>query len=296
MEKRILATLVALMCLLGALASANAEAGVSVTDMAGHAINLAAPAERIVVLSPSDCEILFALGAGDKVVARGTYCNYPAEALALPDVESGAETNVEQILALEPDVVVMSLMAQREEQLAAFESAGVSVVVTDGQSIETAYQEIELMGAISGKTAEAQAMIDDMKASFEALKTEANGGGKSVYFEVSPLEYGLWTAGSGTFMNELAEMAGLVNAFADITGWAEVSQEQVLERDPDYIVTIAMYFGEGLKPEDEIIAREGWQNLKAVKNGAVLNVDSDQISRPGPRLVDALRELVKLTQ
>ena len=84
---------------------------------------------------------------------------------------------------------------------------------------------------------------------------------------------------------------GLTNAFSDVTGWAEISQEQVLARDPDYIVTTAAYYGEGELPADEIVSREGWQDLKAVRNGAVYNADADMTSRPGPRLLDAAQDL-----
>jgi iron complex transport system substrate-binding protein len=102
---------------------------------------------------------------------------------------------------------------------------------------------------------------------------------------------GLWTAGSGTFMDEIATMVGIKNAFADVSGWGEISQEQVIERNPDYIITISMYNGEGLNPVEEIIARDGWSGINAVKNAAVYNADSNEITRPGPRLVDAAKAL-----
>ena len=92
-------------------------------------------------------------------------------------------------------------------------------------------------------------------------------------------------------MDELAQMCGLTNAFADVSGWVGISEEQVLARDPDYIVTITMYFGEGPTPVEEIMGRPAWQGLKAVKNGAIYNADSNEISRPGPRLTDAAEKL-----
>jgi iron complex transport system substrate-binding protein len=296
MKIRIFSLLLALLCLLSALPFALAEGEIALTDMSGAEVTLAGPAEKIVAMTPADVEILYALGAGDKLVARGAYCNYPPEALALPDVETGAETNVEQILALNPDVIIMSVMAQRAEQVEALRGAGVAVVVTDGQTIDGVYQQIELVGKVVGKAAEAEALIARMQEDFADIEAEAGeGSGKSVYFEVSPLQYGLWTAGAGTFMDELAALAGLTNAFADVTGWAEISEEQVLARNPDYIVTLTMYFGEGPTPEEEILARDGWQSIKAVQNGAVLVTDADAISRPGPRLVQALRDLYAFT-
>ncbi len=268
------------------------DAAVTVTDMTGREITLDAPATRVVALTASDCEILYALGAGDTLVGRGEYCDYPEDVQAVPSVQSGYETNVEQIIALEPQVVLMATMAQTKEQVEALEAAGVHVIVSDAQDIAGVYTAIELIGAVTGKNDEAAALIAGMKDSFAAIAAKVEGdGSKTVYFEVSPLEYGLWTAGKGTFMDELAQMIGLKNAFEDVEGWAAISEEQVLERDPDYIVTISMYYGEGPTPVEEIMGREGWQELKAVKNEAVFNADSNEVSRPGPRLVDAAQAL-----
>lgn len=268
-----------------------AEDGVTVTDMKGREITLDAPAARIVALSPSDCEILYALGAEDTLVGRGQYCDYPEAVLEIPAVNSGAETNLEQILALNPQVVVMTAMAQTTEQVEALEKAGVKAVVSDAQDIAGTYEAIALLGKLVGKEAEADALITQMKDAFAAIAEKAENTGKTVYFEVSPLEYGLWTAGKNTFMDELATICGLENAFADVEGWQGVSQEQVLARDPDYIVTISMYFGEGPTPVEEILGRKGWEGLKAVKNQQVFNADSNAMSRPAPRLVDAAQAL-----
>lgn len=265
---------------------------VTITDMAGREIMLAEPATRVVALTAADCEILYALGAGDLLVGRGEYCDYPAAVLEVPSVQSGYETNLEQILALEPQVLLMAMMAQPEEHVAALEAAGVRVVVSDAQDIPGVYTAIEMIGALLGRETEAAGMIDSMKAAFSELAEGAGGDGeKTVYFEVSPLEYGLWTAGADTFMNEIAELLGLRNAFADVSGWAEISEEQVLERNPDYIVTISMYFGEGPTPVEEILGRAGWQNVTAVKNGAILNLGNNELSRPSYRLVDGARAL-----
>lgn len=262
-----------------------------VTDMLGREVKLDAPAEKIVAINAADCEILYFIGAGDTLVGRGEYCNYPEEVLNVPAVQSGSETNIEQIIALEPQLVIMSTMAQKPEQVELLENAGIAVYVSDAITIEQTYQNISLIGMLTGKTTEAEAAIDNMKKSFASISEKTGAEGKTVYFEVSPLEYGLWTAGKGTFMDEIATMLGLTNAFSDVQGWGEVSEEQVLARDPDYIVTIAMYFGEGITPVEEILSRTAWHDLVAIKNGNVVNVDSDEISRPGPRLVDAAQTI-----
>lgn len=270
------------------------DTSISFTDMTGKEITLEAPATRIVALTASDCEILYALGAGDTLVGRGEYCDYPAEVLDVPSVQSGADTNIEQIIALGPQVVVMSTMAQTEEQIAQLESAGIKTVVSDAQDIAGVYTAIEMVGKLLGKDAAAAAVVDSMKTTFDKVAADAanvSGEEKTIYFEISPLQYGLWTAGTGTFMNEIAEMLGLKNIFDDVVSWGEVSEEQVIERNPDYIVTITMYFGEGPTPEEEILSRAGWENITAIKNGAILNLQNNELSRPGPRLADGAQML-----
>ncbi len=274
-------------------ASEKSDGAVTVVDMTGRTITLDEPAERIVALTASDCEILYAIGAGDKLVGRGEYCDYPAEVLDVPSVQSGYDTNIEQIIALHPQVLLMSTMAQTDEQVEQLEAAGVHVVVSDAQDIEGVYTAIEIIGALMGKEENAEKIIDDMKKGFDELKEKTADAEeeKTVYFEVSPLEYGLWTAGKGTFMNEIAEMLGLKNCFDDVEGWAAISEEQVLERNPDYIVTITMYFGEGPTPEEEIMSRKGWEDVTAVVNEDILNLQNNELSRPAPRLLDGAQML-----
>ena len=291
MTKKLVSLFLALVMALSLTAAFAESSAVAVTDMAGREITLDAPATKVVALTASDCEILAALGAEDTLVGRGEYCDYPESVLDVPAVQSGADTNLEQIIALEPQVVVMAKMAQTEEQVAALEAAGIRVVVSDAQDIEGVYTAIRLIGALVGHNDEAEALVADMQSTFADIAAKSESTGKTVYFEVSPLQWGLWTAGKGTFMDELATMCGLTNAFADVEGWAEISEEQVLERDPDYIVTISMYYGEGPTPVEEIKARTGWDTLKAVQNDAIFNADSNEVSRPGPRLKDAAEAL-----
>ena len=269
----------------------TAEPAVTLTDMTGREITLDEPATRIVALTPSDCEILYAIGAGDLLVGRGTYCDYPAEVLDIPSVESGSDTNIEQIVELQPQVLIMSTMAQTDEQVQQLEAAGIHVVVGDAQDIDGVYTAINMIGELVGKQDEAASVVESMQKTFDEIKANAGDGTKTIYFEVSPLEYGLWTAGTGTFMDEIANMMGLKNCFADVEGWAAISEEQVLERNPDYILTISMYYGEGPTPEEEIASRAGWENVTAVKNGKILNLQNNELSRPAPRLAEGAKAL-----
>ena len=287
MSKKLVSLFLAALLLTGCLPALASDAAVTVTDMMGREITLSEPAARIVALTAADCEILCALGCEDALVGRGEYCDYPASVLDKPSVQSGYETNLEQIIALQPQVVLMGTMAQTTEQVEALEQAGIRVVVSDAQNIEGVYTAIRMIGALMGKDAEAEALVGGMQAAFSEIREKARDTGKTVYFEVSPLQWGLWAAGKGTFMDELAALCGLTNIFADLNGWAQVSEEQVLSRNPDYIVTTAMYFGEGPSPVEEILSRSGWERLDAVMNGGIFNADSNAITRPGPRLVDA---------
>lgn len=299
-QRKTLSLLLSAVLLLSLLAGCgqtlSASGGaVSTVDMTGREISLDAPASKVVALTAADCEILYAVGAGDTLVGRGEYCDYPAEALDVASVQSGAETNIEQIIALDPDLVLMDTMAQTKEQVKQLEDAGIAVAVSKAENIDGVYKAIEIIGALVGRDDEAAALVDSMKASFEELISKADGdGSKTVYFEVSPLEYGLWTAGSGTFMDEIATMLGLKNAFSDVEGWAEISEEQVISRNPDFIVTLTMYSGTGPKPEEEILSRSGWESMTAVKNSAVLNLANNELTRPGPRLVDGAAALFDL--
>ena len=269
----------------------TAEPAVTLTDMAGREITLDEPATRIVALTPSDCEILYAIGAGDLLVGRGKYCDYPAEVLDIPAVESGSDTNIEQIVELQPQVLIMSTMSQTDEQVQQLEAAGIHVVVSDAQDIDGVYTAINMIGELVGKQDEAASVVESMQKTFDEIKANAGDGTKTIYFEVSPLEYGLWTAGTGTFMDEIANMMGLKNCFSDVEGWAGISEEQVLERNPDYILTISMYYGEGPTPEEEIASRAGWENVTAVKNGKILNLQNNELSRPAPRLAEGAKAL-----
>ena len=293
MNKKILSMLLAALLTLAVCCAMAESASVTITDMYNREVTLDAPATRIVALTAADCEILCALGCEDALVGRGAYCDYPESILDVPVVQSDAETNIEEILALAPQVVLMGDMAQSLEQVEQLEQNGVRVVISDANDIAGTYTAIRMTGALMGREDAAQALIDDMQATFDEIAAKSDAAGKTVYFEVSPLQWGLWTAGANTFMDELAALCGLQNAFADVDGWAAISEEQVLERDPDYIVTTAMYYGEGPMPAEEIMSREGWQGLKAVQSGSVYNADSNAVSRPGPRLKDAALELYR---
>ncbi|MBQ7866247.1 MAG: ABC transporter substrate-binding protein [Clostridia bacterium] len=286
MSKKLVSLFLAVLMLI--TTAALAEEAITVTDMFGRAVTLEEPATRIIATEPADCEILYALGCGDALVGRGLYCDYPAEVTALPTVHSGADTNLEEILALAPQVVIMNDMAHTVEQVNLLEQNGVKVITTNANSIPEVYQAIRLIGQVMGKNTEAETLITDMQTAFDDIAAKAEQTDKTIYFEVMPLEWGLWSAGANTFMQELAEVCGMKNAFADLDGWQPISQEQVIDRDPDYIVLVT---GMGDGAVEEVMNRPGWQDIKAIQNGKVYNADSYTLTRPAPRLKDAAIDL-----
>ena len=299
---RKLVSLFLCLTLLGICGAAAAEGGIALTDMMGREISLNGPADRVVVMMPADAEILWALGAADTVKGVGTYCSAPEEQAVMPGIEtlpvvdSGYVTNVEEILKLAPQAVVMTRMGHSEDLVETLNRSGVQVVVTDAQNLEGVYQDIRLLGALVGKNEEAEALITEMQSRLDAVTAAAGETGKTLYVEESPLQWGLWTAGKGTYMDDLARICGLTNIFAELEGHQAVSEEQVLQRNPDVIVTMTMYYGEGELPDEEICHRKGWETVSAVQENRVLYDPTNAVALPGPRLADVAEMLLKLVQ
>ncbi|MGI6123832.1 MAG: ABC transporter substrate-binding protein [Acetivibrionales bacterium] len=272
----------------------NTNESLVVIDSRGTEVTFDKTPEKIVSLMPSNTEILFALDCGDKLIAVSDYCNYPQETSDIPKLPSGEQLSIESIISLSPDVAIIGNMAAMADQVNQLEQAGVKVIITEANNLTDTYGIIEMLGTVMGKEKEAENIVKDMKNGFEKIKKEVeNKDSQKVYVEVSPLEYGLWSCGENTFIQELINIVGAKNIFDDIEGWAAVSEEQVIARNPDVILTTSSPLTGIEDPVGEILSRENWSQIEAVKNSKVVMLDSDMISRPGPRLLDAANELVK---
>lgn len=265
----------------------------SVTDFRGVQVTLNQAPQKIISLLPSNTEIIFALGAGDKLIAVSEYCNYPEDANKKEKLPTGEKLNIESLISLKPDLVILGKMDIVDDQIKQIEDSGIKVVVTDANDIEGTYKVIELIGKIIGRDNDAKNLVSSMKKGFDDIKKEVQGKtGKTVYVEVSPLEYGLWSCGKDTFVQELIELVGSSNIFADTTSWTAVSEEQVIERNPDVIFTTASPLTGINDPTGEILGRQNWANINAIKNNQVYMLDADILSRPGPRLVEAAKAIL----
>ncbi len=259
------------------------------TDDLGREVVLAGRPERLVSLAPSNTEMLFALGLGERVVGVSEYCNYPEAALAIAKAGTFAEPNLEQIVALRPDLVVAGHF--HEEKLARLEELGIPVLVLNPSSIEEIYAALELLGRAAQVEEKAQQLVAQLQTRLQAVKDRLANlpAKKRVYYEVyaDPL----MSVGRNSVIHEIIESAGGENIFADVEmPYPKVSAEAVVDRDPEVIIFPNYHGTEGFLAK-EILSRPGWESIRAIKEGQVVGVSPDKFSRPGPRVVEAVEEL-----
>lgn len=266
----------------------------TLTDALDNEVVIEEEPKTIVSLIPSNTEIVYELGLGEKVVGLSDYDNYPEETANVEKV-GGMEFNVEKIVSLNPDIVLAheSSALAAEAGLTQLKDAGITVfVVNDAVNFEEVYETINLIGQMTGTTEEAEALTADMKAKLDEIKEKAATvtEKKKVFVEVSPAP-DIYTPGKNTFMDIMLQVINAENASGDLDGWASIDQESIVERNPDVIITTYGYYSED--PVGQVTSREGWADVTAVKNKQVVDVHSDLVTRPGPRLVEGVEELAK---
>lgn len=263
----------------------------TVTDLMEREILLPKNVERIVSLTSSGTETLFALGVGDKVVGRDEYSYYPEEAIDIPVVGDYNGPNIEAIVALEADVVFSSTKLQREV-IDKLESAGVPVIASEAGTFSQISESIRLIANVCGVPESGEELVGAMQARVDAVAGRARQTDKpSVYFIMSYGDQGDWTSGPGSFINSMIELAGgeCVTADAPVP-WINYNLEQLVQRDPD-ILLLSSYF-----TIEDVSAANGYSELTAVKEGNVYIMDADLISRPGPRIVECLEQIAKIIE
>ncbi|RSL32058.1 ABC transporter substrate-binding protein [Salibacterium salarium] len=274
------------------------EFPVEITDATGETLTIEEEPERIVSTVPSNTEIAFALGLEEEIVGVTDFANYPEEATEKESV-GGMDFNVETLLSMEPDLVLAdaSSLQQAESGLEQVEEAGIDVlVVNNATSFEDAYDSMEMIGQASGKTEEAASIVSNMKEDMEEMQEQAQDipeeEQKKVWMEVQGSPE-LYTTGQGTFVHEMLETINAENAAAAEEGWVKYSEEEAVALNPDVIITTYGDYSES-DPAEEIKARSGWTNVPAVENNEIYDVNNDTVSRPGPRLVEGVRNLAEL--
>lgn len=256
-----------------------------VVDAEGNKIQLKQKPKKIVSLIPSNTEILFALGLGKEVKGVTAYDDYPKAAQKITKVVS-TEVDTEKIIAMKPDLVLgheSSLNFQKDAYKQLEEAKIPLFVVKDAQTLQSAEKTIEQIGQLTGTTDKAKAVVQRMEKQKASLQTKAAKQKKqpTVWIEISN---DLYTAGDNTFMNEMLDLAGGKNIVTK-KGYPKYNEEQIIKADPDVIITTYP------NAKQEIAKRKAWKNIRAVKDGRIYSLDADELSRPGPRLIDGAEEI-----
>lgn len=275
--------------------SGAAVATREVTDGLGRKVTVPALARRVVALGPSNTETLFAIGAGAQVVGRDDPSDFPPEARSVKAIGAGPALNLESLVALRPDLVIVAQI-YAAEQLKTLEGLHLTVYfVSNPKSFDDLYSNVRLLGALTGRETEAARVASGLKTRVEDVLAKVRDvrSRPTVYYELDatdPMQP--WTAGPGTFLDLLIELAGGRNFAAKLEQpFPRLSAETIIRGDPDVIVLGDA--GYGITAES-VRGRAGWSGLAAVKRGAIHPFDDNLASRPGPRLVDGLETLAKL--
>jgi len=264
---------------------APADTGPAVTDDAGRRVILAAPARRVVSLLPSFTEMLFAVGAGDRLVGRTAWCDYPPAALAVPSVGDGMPPSVEAVAARRPDLVVLYRSGPNATAAAQLERLGIRTVLFDLNRLEDLGPAARRLGALTGRSAAGDSLARGMDSVTSHRTLSPTPSSKSLVFLVwdnPPI-----VIGAGSYLDQLAALAGARNVFHDIaTPSAQVSIETIAARNPDFVAVLS---DSGRRPG--YADRPEWRVVPAVRRGRFLTLPGTLFGRPGPRAAEAVREL-----
>jgi ABC-type Fe3+-hydroxamate transport system substrate-binding protein len=256
-------------------------------DDAGDPLPPPAPRSRIVSLIPATTEILFALGAGPRVVGRTRWDGWPPEVAHVPDLGDGIRPSIETIIRAQPDLVLLYASGDNRDAARALRAAGIAVISLRIDSIAEFERATLLIGEVVGEAARARTVVDSVRATLERVRRATSGLPRPTVFMLA-WETPLMTIGAGSFLTELVEIAGGRNAFGDLDGPSpQVSFEEVVRRDPQFILG---------RPETagKLSANARWRQLPAVRQGRVLVMDTVLVGRPGIRLGEAAVSIARL--
>lgn len=260
-----------------------------VTDSYNREVTIDKEPERIISVAPNITETIYALGKGDKLVGRTDYCDYPSEASNVESIGTLTNPNIEKIVELKPDVVIVSTHFKKDN-IDKLESLGIKIVSIYGEeSFDGVYDTINKAAEILNVKQTGDKLVSDMKNKVETVTAKVKNLEKpSVYYVVGYGKYGDFTATKETFISEAIEMAGGNNAANDAEGW-KYSLEKLVEKNPEILIC-----DNKNNTKSSIEATDGYKDLKAVKEGKLLEIDSNLLNRQGPRLADGLEALAKL--
>lgn len=267
------------------------EPFMTMEDATGETVVLEREPETIATLLPSNTEIVYALGLGDRVVGVSEFDTYPEEVEDV-DVVSGMTLNVESLIEKAPDLVLAhEMQMDAAEGLNQLREAGIPVfVVKNASNFDETYETIAQIGELTNRTEEAEQIVATMQQRVDAVfeKTKAIETPRRVFIETSDVP-DIYTAGANTFPDEMLSFLHAENVVTE-DDWFAIDPEVIIERNPDVYIIMYDYVPDIV---ERVKARDGFSTIQAVRDDRVVQLDEDLMSRQGPRLVDGLEQLAE---
>ena len=260
-----------------------------VTDESGRRLTLPQKIERVVSLAPNMTEVIYAVGAGDRLVGVTTFCNYPPEAQTVAKVGDTMQPNIESIIALRPQLVLVSTASQLEAFTRQMDQQKIPVYVTNPRDLDGVLRTIQAIGDLLNEADRALAVVKDLRARTEAVYAAVHSRPPvKVFYQTSAKP--LYTAGRDSFITDVIRRAGGTSVTADVEGaWPKYSDESALASQPDAIIIPSF---DSMNKNAAKLA-DSLANSPAAKNGRVYEINGDFLSRPGPRLLNGLEEMAR---
>ncbi len=256
-----------------------------VTDDLGRSVTIPVKVTRVVSLAPNLTENIFAVGAGDRLVGVTTFCNYPEQAKTIAKIGDTMTPNMESIIALKPDGVFVSTASQIEAFMKTLEANGIAVYVTNPTSLDGVLDNLQKLGDLFGTQEQTGKLVNDLKLrTGKVIRDLIEEKKLKVFVQIS--REPLFTIGKQSFLTEILQKAGAESVTKDVeSAYPKLSKETASALNPEVIILS--------ESDDNKEPNDAFKNSPAVKNGRIYKVNADLLSRPGPRLVDALEQIAK---
>ncbi|HKO62865.1 MAG TPA: cobalamin-binding protein [Pyrinomonadaceae bacterium] len=259
-------------------------------DDSGRTVSIPTNVERFVSLAPNLTEIAFAIGAGERLVGNTTFCNYPEPAKNVTKVGDTLQPSIERVLALKPQLVIVSTASQLQAFATQLDQHGVAIYITDPHDLDSIFRTITNLGDVLNEPAAASALVHQLRTRTEAVERAVAGRPRvRVFFQLSGQP--LYTAGKSSFVTNLIERAGGKSVTSDVNeAWPRLSDEAALASRPEAVIMLS---GESMGASANLKVAPALKTSPAVRNGRLYVIDGDLLTRPGPRLVDGLEQIAR---
>ena len=266
-------------------------ATITVTDEAGRTVHVRLPIRRIVSLAPNLTETVFAFGAGDLLVGDTDYCDYPPEALKKTRIGGAVNPSLEKIAALRPDLVLATRAINRLVTVQSLQQLGISVYVTDPRTVDEVLSSTEKLGHLLGADEQSATLVASLKGRLQRVRERLSGSTPRSVFFITWVEP-LISVGQNTFLGDALRVAGARSVIATSQDWPNVSLEQIVSSQPEYLVFSSDDPGQIDRQVAELRGQPGWLGLEALRRNQIV-VLSEAFSRPAPRLIDSIEQLAR---